>query len=361
VTWTLLVCGGCAKRQVDSWPGRVNAALAGRSGTVSERERAEYEAGFTNGASMVHAALKAGVRPYRPVLDLPMPSPTWRGAAPDGVQVEPFAPSPEVDPDTGLILYPASGVKSGAYARGQADGFTWALSAIGQSLVRPVPELGFPKIWRPFARPQDGVDLDTAGRTVRILWAPGHLAWAWKERGFPDQRTWRSWGDAEAPAWVGLSEQALWVESRSGRAIALDLESGGILRVGLAMPHAQPRTSDWESYQQNVLREFNAPEFQRELSILRKAAESNEIADLLVVAKRLSGMGEHADREAFGWYLKAAEKGSPEAMLRVGVLYFHGQSAPADKALARAWLERAIQAGQPDASAVLRMLFGGSK
>jgi TPR repeat protein len=110
-----------------------------------------------------------------------------------------------------------------------------------------------------------------------------------------------------------------------------------------------------------VLREFNAPEFQRELAVLRKAAESGEIADLLAVAKRLSGMGEQADREAFGWYLKAAEKGSPEAMLRVGVLSFHGLSAPADKVLAKSWLERAIQAGQPDAAAVLRMLFEDSK
>lgn len=361
VILTLLTGGGCAKRQADSWPGRVNAALAGRKAAISESERAEYEAGFTNGASMVHEALKAGVRPYRPVLDLPASSPQWRGAIPDGVQVEAFRPSLEVDSETGLLLFPASAVKSDAYARGQVEGFRWALSAIGQNLVRPVPELVFPSAWQPLTKPQEGQDLDVGGKTVRILWAPGHLAWVSRERGFPGRRTWRSWADAEAPSWVGLSEQALWVESRSGQAIALDLDSGGILQVRLAVPHVQPRTGDWESYQQSVLREFNAPEFQRELSILRKVAESGEISDLLAVAKRLSGMGEQADREAFGWYLKAAEKGSPEAMLRVGVLCFHGQTAPADKTLARTWLERAIQAGQPDAPAVLKMLFGDSK
>ena len=275
--------------------------------------------------------------------------------------MEAFSPSPEVDPESGLFLYPASAVKSDAYARGQAEGFSWALSTIGQSLVRPVPELVFPGNWQPFTKPHDGRDLDAGRKTVRILWAPGHLAWTWKERGFPGQRTWRPWDDAAAPTWVGLSEQALWIESRSDQAIALDLESGGILQIRPAVPHVQPRTRDWESYQQNVLREFNDPAFQREMSALRKSTESGEIADLLAAAKRLSGMGEQADREAFGWYLKAAEKGSAEAMLRVGVLCFHGQSAPADKVLARTWLERAIQAGQPDASAVLKMLFEDSK
>jgi len=361
VSLTMLAACGCAKRTADAWPDRLNTALVERMAAAVESERAEYEAGFSNGASMVHEALKAGVRPYRPVLNLPVAPPRGRGPSPEGVLVEAFTPSPEVDPASGLLLYPASAVKSEAFTRGQVEGFSWALSAIGQSLVHPIPAVVWPSTWQPFLKPLDGLDLDAGKKSVRILWAPGHLAWALKERGFPGQRTWRPWGDAEAPSWVGLSEQALWVESRDGQAIAMDMVSGGILQVRSAVPHDLPKTRDWESYQQEVLREFNAPEFQRGLEGLRKAAQSGQIADLLSLAKRLSGMGEQADREAFTWYLKAAEKGSPEAMLKVGVLLFHGQSTAEDKASARRWLERAIQAGQSDAPAVLNLLFQDSK
>ena len=273
------------------------------------------------------------------------------------MSTEDFKLSLEVDARSGLLMHPASGAKSSAFARGQVDGFDWALSAIGQSLVQPILEGGMPKRWVPWENLQDSQDLDLGLKVVQVLWAPGHLAWTWKERGFPERRNWRPWGDSEAPRWLALTERALWVESRSGQAIALDFESGGILCVKPAFPHELPPKTDWETYRKSVVDEFNSSGFQTELGGLRKAAESENTPDLLALAERLSGMGEQADREAFTWYLKAAEKGSPEAMLRVGVLMFHGQSTPADKAGARLWLERAIKAGHPKASAVEEMLF----
>lgn len=364
---------GCAKRPADSWPHQVSRALAGASASLSENERAEYEAGFTDGAAMVHEALKAGERPYRPVLQIPVSAPPKRGVAPEATQAEGFTFSSEdvrveasafvseVDTETGLLIFPASDVKSPAFGRGQVEGFSWALSTIGRSLVHPVPPLALPTTWEPFTKTQGGQDLDAGKKTVRLLWAPGHLGWAWKERGFPGHRTWRIWNEAEAPRWIGLTEQAIWVESRDGQAIALDLVSGGILRFQPAVIHMPAKGNDLETYEQNVLKELNSPAFQHELADLRKVAESGAIPDLMAVAERLHGMGDQADREAFAWYLKAAEKGSPEAMLQVGTLLFHGKSVPADKVAAKAWLERATEAGQPDASAVIKMLWQGSE
>jgi len=353
----LLVLGACAKPKADPWLRKVDLERSERARALPADDRAAYEAGFADGAAMVHQSLKAGIRPFRPVLNRQSASPVWRGPVPEGVEVVAPPPVPEVDGETGLQLTSANASISESFARGQVDGFSWALSAIGQRLTRPVPSLDFPEIWHPYLRPQEGQDLEVGRKSVRLLWAPGHLAWAWKELGFPSQRTWRVWTEAEAPTWVGGSDQAIWVESKTGHVLALDLESGGILAVRSAVPHPAPRSRDWKTYQEDVLREFNSPGFQRELAALRQAAASGELADLLAVARRLSGMGEAAEREAFAWYLKAAEKGSSEAMLKVGVLLFHGQAIPADKVAAKTWLDRAIQSGHPAARAVRDMLL----
>jgi hypothetical protein len=353
----LLVLSGCSRPQMDPWPLQLNSAAVGQMADISVSQRAEFEAGFTNGASMVHEALKAGLRPYRPMLSVDTQPPRWRGTVPEGMPIELFRPSVEVDPNSGLLMHPASGAKSSAFARGQVSGFDWALAAIGQSLVHPPLEPGFPKRWAPWETLPQGAKLNLGQRTVRVIWAPGHLAWTWTERGFPGRRNWRPWDDSEAPAWVGLSDHALWVESKGGQAIALDLESGGILCVKIALPHELPKRSDWESYQKTVIEEYQSPGFQQRLNVFRKAADSGEIQSLLALAEHLSGMGIEADHEAFTWYLKAAEKGSPEAMLRVGVALFHGQTTQVDKVGAGLWLDRAIQAGHPNASAVKEMLF----
>jgi hypothetical protein len=193
---------------------------------------------------------------------------------------------------------------------------------------------------------------------VRLRWNPGLLAWSWKEAGFPAQRSWRTWEGEQAPAWVGASAGAVWIETREGQALALDLASGGILATRQASPHETSLNTGLEAYTAAVARELASPAFQADLARLRKIAESGSIEDLLAVAKKLSGMGEAADREAFGWFLKAAEKGSADAMLRVGVTLFHGGPVPADKDAAKRWLDRAIQAGHPMAAAVEATLFG---
>jgi hypothetical protein len=353
----LMLLGACARPRADPWPKQMNAALAGRLAGLSESARADYQAGFVNGATMLHEAQKAGIRPYQPTRSLPaQPLRGW-SAPPAGVQAGVFDPASEVDPATGLVLIAASGAKGSPFAEGQVDGFGWALSAVGQGLIRPVPGISLPKEWTSFQPGKETQPLGQGAKTVRFLWAPGLVAWAYQERGFPWRHTWRAWGDAEPPAWVGLADHALWVETRGGRALALDVDTGEILRTQPAVPHEPARSMDWESYQKEVLRAFNEPEFQNSLAALRKAAESGTIPDCLAVARKLSGMGEAADREAFTWFLKAAEKGSPEAMLRVGVLLFHGLSAPVDREGAKRWMARAIQAGNPDAAAVLETLF----
>ncbi|HJW72014.1 MAG TPA: tetratricopeptide repeat protein [Geothrix sp.] len=334
--------------------------MAERLQEVPEAARGEYGEGFTNGATMISEALKAGVRPFRPVLDMPAPPPRFLGSVPEGVQFEAARLAPEVDPATGFLLV-TSGARSAFFARGQVDGFDWALATIGQSLVRPIPHLVMPSRWISWKEHQEGHNLDFGAWSARVLWTPGQLAWSRKERGFPSQRTWRSWADADAPRWVALGERALWLETAGGQAIALDLESGGILGIRAAAAHEPSREESWESYNQDVIKEFHSPEFQGGLATLRTAAESGRIPDLLAVAEYLHGMGDEADREAYDWNLKAATKGNPEAMLKVGVCLFHGQPVPVDKVAARQWLERAKQAGEPHAAEIIQMLFEGGK
>lgn len=127
--------------------------------------------------------------------------------------------------------------------------------------------------------------------------------------------------------------------------------SGGILTLRPA-PHHDTAT-ELESFQAAVAREFASPAFQEEVAPAPLGGVSG------AVAGTLGGRGEAADREAFGWCLKAVERGDPEAMLRVGVSLFHGGPVPADKAAAKRWLDRAIPSGHPMAVAARATLFGG--
>lgn len=354
----LVFLPGCRRPRVDPWPAQLRGAAQAQTAALSEADRADYEEGFVNGASMVEKALKAGIRPYRPVPGADLPGMDGAGPLPPGAQRSKGAPRVEVDLATGLVMVPATGATGGAYARGQAEGFTWALEFIGPALKRPVQEPSLPSHWVTWAAHQGGAPLQVGATDVRLRWSPGLLAWSWKERGFPAQRSWRAWEGEQAPAWVGTSAWAVWIETREGQAFALDLVSGGILGVRQAPPHEAPPWTGLEAYTASVAQELASPAFQADLVRLRKAAESGTIEDLLAVAKKLSGMGEAADREAFAWFLKAAEKGSAEAMLRVGVTLFHGGPVSADKDAAKGWLDRAIQAGHPMAAAVKATLFG---
>lgn len=354
----LLLHPGCGRPRVDPWPGQLRQALQVQTASLPEADRADYAEGFANGASMVEKALKAGIRPYRPVPGADLPGMEGARALPPGAELSQGMPRVEVDRATGLVMFPATGATGGAYARGQAEGFTWALESIGQTLKRPIEDLSLPSRWVTWAAHQGGAPLQVGSTDVRLRRSPGLLAWSWKERGFPGQRSWRAWEGEQAPTWVGASAGAVWIESHEGQALAMDLVSGGILAVRQAPPHEPTQRTGMEAYTAAVARELASPEFQEELTRLRKTAESGAIGDLLAVAKKLSGMGEVADREAFGWFLKAAEKGSADAMLRVGVTLFHGGPVPADQDVAKRWLDRAIQAGHPMAAAVKATLFG---
>ena len=45
--------------------------------------------------------------------------------------------------------------------------------------------------------------------------------------------------------------------------------------------------------------------------------------------------------EALGWYARAAEKGYPEALYKIGLMHFTGAGVPVSEEKAREWFERA--------------------
>ena len=54
---------------------------------------------------------------------------------------------------------------------------------------------------------------------------------------------------------------------------------------------------------------------------------------------------EQSRREAARWYLRAAEKGMPQAQYNLGVLYAGGIDGPSDKEKALYWLQKADDQG----------------
>src|SRR5512133_1369210 len=83
----LVFLPGCSRPRVDPWPGQLRGAAQARTAALSEADRADYEEGFVNGASMVEKALKAGLRPYRPMLGADRPGLEEAGALPPGAQL----------------------------------------------------------------------------------------------------------------------------------------------------------------------------------------------------------------------------------------------------------------------------------
>jgi len=234
----------CVRPAADPWAARLAEAQARHLAPLPESDRELYAAGFRDGAAMVNQARKAGLRPYRPLVGHQQPPLAWRSLLPEGVAATPEDPLPEVDGDSGLLAFPANAAPGEAYGQGQADGFTWALQAVGASLVHQLPPPASPKTWEPWETRPEGLLVNEGGTSARIFWSPGRLAWSWHERGFPAQRGWRPWGDAEAPVWAGLSGHTLWIELKGGRALALEPSTGGILRISTAIPHGLPGKTD---------------------------------------------------------------------------------------------------------------------
>ena len=62
-------------------------------------------------------------------------------------------------------------------------------------------------------------------------------------------------------------------------------------------------------------------------------------------------------KEAFAWFLKAAEAGFPNAMSNVGVMLYSGTGCPKDEEQSRQWLEKAAAAGVAQAEKALHDFF----
>lgn len=62
-------------------------------------------------------------------------------------------------------------------------------------------------------------------------------------------------------------------------------------------------------------------------------------------------------KEAYAWFLKAAEAGLPDAMSNVGVMLYSGTGCPKDEEKSRRWLEKAAAAGVAQAEKALHDFF----
>jgi hypothetical protein len=349
-----LLCA-CARPRTAPWSEQVQGAARPLAVALTPAERKDFETGFANGAAMVHQALQWGYRPYRPMLDLPAAAPRLLGPVPADLAPLPERPAPNVDPATGLLMYPAQTFGSDAFSRGQVQGFDWALASIGQSLVKPVARPEAPAEWLAWKDLQTGA-LDCGDKACRVKWAPGMLAWSLETRGFPARRSWRPWDEPEAPTWAGLARESLWIETQDRQVFVIDLVTGGILDVRAAVAHPVPA---WEAPENQGPpdRDPASPETRAEVARLRKAAETGEPKALMALGNVLAVLGPEGEREALTCHLKAAEGGDADAMLLAAVWLYHGRAVAEDRAAARQWVERAVRAGHPEAANVLHQLF----
>src|SRR5581483_12000808 len=60
--------------------------------------------------------------------------------------------------------------------------------------------------------------------------------------------------------------------------------------------------------------------------------------------------------EAMKWYRMAADKNDPTGLYEVGKLYEEGKGVPASTTEAKAWYQKALKAGSPEARNALRRL-----
>lgn len=99
------------------------------------------------------------------------------------------------------------------------------------------------------------------------------------------------------------------------------------------------------------------------LAELKRQAEANDLPSMLEMARRLiEGSGIAKDPQAgAGWMLRAAELGSIQAALNVGVMYESGFVVERDSSKAAQWYRRAADAGLPAAQHNLALLLRTGK
>ncbi len=241
--WPIVLVGLCACRiqlQRPSPAGLREEAAWAAAGARPGSQQAGFRDGFMNGARMVEEAVQSGRRLYLPQLASRPLAPALRSALSSDVSASPETEYVvEMDEDTGLIKAPASEGPAG-FKEGQVQGFQWAFETHRAKLARPRPQPAYPDEWHPWSPTEPALQLLGRGRDVDLVWAPGLLAWAVRERGFAPRRWWRSLLGEVRPTHAALVGDALWLDT--GReALALDLETGAVRRVAPAPVHAQER------------------------------------------------------------------------------------------------------------------------
>lgn len=325
-------------------------AAAASEMALDDAHRPDYREGFLNGARMVEEAVKAGRKPFMPRMGKG-PSPYQpAGPLPEGatiVQDEPL--QVEVDAATGLQLREVHADFTAAFARGQVDGFQWALARHPADLIQPKAPPALPAIWDAWPAEGGALALSSQALNVDVVSMPGLLAWSIRERGFPPRRNWRP-----VPAWVqptraGLVGDAFWIDTEKG-ALGLDLDTGAIRRVETGLPKsvAEDGEAAWARYEKEWRAEADAAR-PKQLA----AAAKGDAKAMLELA-----WGCEDSAEATSWFRRAAEAGDAQGMLEFGTRLYQGRGITENRGEAKAWFQKAAAAGHPSADEVLKGLFG---
>lgn len=315
------------------------AAAASEARQTASRQPG-YREGFLNGARMVEEARKAGRRPYMLRLGGEAPAPRGAGPLPPGATVvAETAVDVEVDEASGLEIRRVPEGFTGGFGLGQVEGFRWALER-NPGLVRPRPKPSLPARWVAPLKEGEPMKLDGAHLDVLVLGRPGVLAWSIHERGFPVRRFWRPVPDDLQPKRAGLAGDAFWIDTTRG-GLALDLETGAIRAVEATLQVGEhPELETLKD-----LRTLGRPHRRAEGPLAPGEAE-------LIAGWDTDDMVQRADL-----FRQAAAKGSREAMFELGTLHFQGRGVPLDKAASKAWFQKALALGHPQAKEVLEGLF----
>jgi hypothetical protein len=367
-----------APSPAELWNRQVKEASAKPAEARPEQERPEYAQGFENGAAMVRKALDMGRQPFvlLPEDNAPAMTPRLLSTVPEGLSIEAEPLEIEMDAATGLRIWNWGSAEGSAYARGQRDGFAWALSHHGQSLVKPCHRPELPSRWLCWPHPATSVKLETATREVEIWWRADALLWRSAGQGFPGQRRWRPADPGWKPRFVALQEDVVWLDTVGHGAVALDLETGLIRELRLS-PNPQGREAEVEAgaaaeraqlaalmkeldpsaARQRWREEARSPKAVARRQQLRTAAEGGDPEAMFALASNLAALEEPDSLESAAWLQKAAEKGCVEAMGTLGAWHFEGRHVAKSQTLARQWLEKAAKAGDSDARHMLASLF----
>lgn len=283
---------------------------ASRDHRASEQEA--YRAGFLEGAAMPPAAAQAHLRPVEPS----------------------FSPSvDELDAASGLIRWDLSNAQNEPRKQGLVDGFAWAQAheAFHPNPIPPPPTTDAFDAWN-----GNAMQMRDGGWSVRLDVSGSILLWSARYKGFAPIRGWRDVSELGPLKGLALTSRTLWVDGARGL-WALDLEtsarrsSGPSLKLRAAAAQAEDGGLD-----------------------LRALAEKGDVRAMVV-------MGEYAEQngsyeEALGWYRRAAERRDAKAMEHLALMAALGRGGPANKSVAKHWLEQAQAAGDKDAAGLIQAL-----